>query len=164
MHLSALHHIGGPPVLRLIAPGVGLNIGSYGKAASFDGVYTLGWEYNTPYVGKLWSAPKIIRRVRAYSSSSGWDHASQGAIVGFTLQGSDNTTDGLDGTWADLFSTTRADVWGAQDILDAPSGIDVSRAYLAHRLYLRCTNYDGVSSGMLAFSVAELEFYEYSYI
>lgn len=39
----------------------------------------------------------------------------------------------------------------------------MSRAHLAHRLYLRCTNYDGVSSGMLVFSVADLEFYELSY-
>lgn len=155
---------GGLPILSMIPAASGVVIGSPGAAASFDGSQNLGWDYDTPYVGKLWPARRTISRFRAYSSTNGWDHASQPAIVGLKFQGSNDTTTGLNGTWTDLYSTTRPDVWGSQDVLDVTSGIDVSAAYLAHRLYLRCTNYDGISSGQLAFSVSELEFYEYTFI
>lgn len=162
MHVGIL--AGGPPALKLIPRTLGVVIGSPNAGICFDGIYSIGWDYDTPYVGKLWPSRRTIRRYRAYSSSNGWDHASQPAIVGFKLQGSNDTTTGLDGTWVDLHSTTRDDPWNSQDVLDVTSGIDLSTAYLAHRLYLRCTNYDGISIGQLSLSVAELEFYDYSYV
>ena len=182
MHLSALNHIGGPPVLRLIHPTVGTPIGTMtaggGLAGAFDGVTTDNYQGSgktsamsggfagTAHIGKRWTAARTIRRVRAYSSTSGWDQASQGAIIEFIVQGSNDTTTGLNGTWANLYSENRSDVWGSQAIIDITpaSGLVVTTAYLAHRLYLRCTNYDGVSSGMLNFVVAELELFDYSYI
>lgn len=171
MHLSNLHHIGGQPVLRLIpiARGAigGDMTGNGGLAAAFDGAIsanaTVPGVPGVAYIGKIWPGRTTVRRMRALSNYH-FAAASQYTVVEFTLQGSNDTTNILNGTWSTLAQTTLANTYGANQILDVASGIDVSAAYCAHRLKMRTTNFDGASIGQLSLHIAELELYEYSYI
>ncbi|PKN07487.1 MAG: hypothetical protein CVU73_12040 [Deltaproteobacteria bacterium HGW-Deltaproteobacteria-8] len=169
MHITPL--CGLPPVLKLIPITRGVIGGdmttSGGLAAAFDGgISASAVVPGTPgvaYIGKIWPGRTTVRRMRALSNYC-FAAASQYTVIEFTLQGSNDTTTILNGTWMNLVQTTFAQTFGTNQALDVTSGIDVSSGYLAHRLKMRTANFDGASTGQLALHIAELELYEYSYI
>lgn len=171
MHLSALNHIGGPPVLRLIPRTVGtlggdMTGGTGGMAAARDGVYSNYWYAGAihlgggvAHIGVLWPAPRAVARVALWSPSNGWAAASQYGVARIEVQGSHDTTSILDGAWTTLYTVERP-----SNVTDSLDTMLALAPYRAHRIRLTQTAYDGVSTGQLNLGVAELEFYEYSYI
>lgn len=171
MHLLGANGIGGQPALRLIPIGRGVlggdMTGNDGLAAAFDGSLatfaTVPGAPGVAHIGKLWPGRTTVHRMRALSVYH-FAAASQYTVIEFTLMGSNDSTNILNGTWITLYQTTLVNTYGANQILDVSSGIDVSAAYSAHRLKMRTTNFDGASIGQLSLHIAELELYEYSYI
>lgn len=167
MHIGML--AGFTPVIRLIpiARGIiGGNMANDGPLnVGFDGSMTTWCRTGytgEAYLGKKWTMKNIVRRCKVYSSGN-WTSATQPSTVDFVLEGSHDTTNILDGTWTPLNSpVTRASADGT--MVDLSNGLDVSTAYLAHRLRMRQIAYDGISIGQLLLNLTELEFYEYSYI
>lgn len=170
---------GGSAAFMLLPGGLGVPFGNLtsngGLAAAFDGVYSGNYSgsttiassndfQNPSHIGKLWPAPVVLGRCRAWSSNQGWAHASQPTTVQIKVQGSNDTTTGLNGTWTDLYTMEVAQTWGQQHSLDAYATLPQATAYLAHRLRLYTTNFDGVSIGQILFSVAELEFWSWGIV
>lgn len=121
-----------------------------------------GWT-GFAYIGKKWSSPKIIGRFVAtgYNLGAGyWSHASQSSINGFKFQGSNDTTNGIDGTWTDLYSNQFENHDETSAIIDQ-SYVDSTTPYLAHRFFIRNVSFDGISIGALNFSITQLDLYEW---
>lgn len=148
--------------------GVGIYGGSVDMTFAFDSdPATNDSKYGATgfaYIGKKWSSPKILGRFVATAKNLGfayWSHASQLSVNGFKFQASNNTTNGIDGTWIDLYSSE----YTSQDENSAiltQSFVDYSTPYLAHRLFIRNISFDGVSIGALDFSITQLDLYEWA--
>ena len=172
MHVGTL--AGLPPALKLMGIAAGTPIGNYtdsrygGLARAFvdpvslTAFNTADCSLSTPagqgLLGLLLPAPKSIRGYKAWSSGYGWDGASQGATITQELQASNDTTTGLDGTWATLHSASFADVWGVQDIRDVLLD-EATPPYRAYRLRTTGTFH----SGGQYYYCNGLRFYMYSY-
>jgi hypothetical protein len=177
MHIGML--AGFASALRLIGPGAGTPIGTLtsggGLARAFtdppsptasvwsDGANSAYTAYGaTPgegFIGLVLPGPAPIRGFKAWSSGSGWDQASQGAVITHELQASNDTSTGLDGTWLSLHTSNVDDVWGSQDVRDvlfaAPTAF-----FRAYRLRLTGT----YGSGGQGFQCNGLRFYVTTWI
>lgn len=134
-----------------------------GVAAAFDGVTdqarTSGATDSTNmtgYVGKDWATTKAIQKAVVHSSNNaGFWGGGNYADTLLILQGSNDSTDGLDGNWDDLGTTPLfTDTSGLLvKTVNADAGVNVS-AYAHHRVQLSST----VSQSYP--SIGEVEFYE----
>jgi hypothetical protein len=158
----------GSPVLTALAQSVGANIGNLtagdGLAGAFDGnlsTYAYAPDWNlTHCIGKKWPSPIVLKRLYAVSGPNGFSSASQATNHDVFIEGSNDTTTGVDGVWAQLYSTNITNTFGSQMRLDVSNaqGLIVTTAYLAHRLRFVVTNPDGYSF-QGSHAVAELTFY-----
>lgn len=146
---------------------IGDMTGDGGVAAVFDGnvaqlVASSATKYSTDtgYVGKMWLAAKTVTGYEAYSPTN--DYGFQGSATGtttLTLQGSNDTTNGLDGTWTDLQTDSFYDGYtlgsGHQSIKGYfGASVTQTTAYLAHRVKVQT---DTATSAVF---MGEVRFYE----
>jgi len=172
MHVSPL--VSPPPGLKLISGVLGVPFGNLtagaGLARPFAGSISATSSYwnggsDTAYdpgsglvagiIGKIWPYPVVVGEIKAWSSGSGWDRASQVSTIYMHYQASNDTTTGLDGTWTDLLTESFLDAWGSQDARQV--GISSLTRYLAHRIYFT-TSYSP------SYQCNGLEIYAYSWI
>jgi hypothetical protein len=162
--------VGMPPALKLVPGSVGAPFGNFTQGVGVAGVFagqgsasTTGWP-GVGRIGKIWPSRQVVGRVRATSGLIDWDGASQGADITLRVKGSNDTTDGINGTWTTLYTTTFADPpydgGITPDTRDMLSGLDASTAYLAHVLEVTGT----YPWGGQDYGVSGIEFYAYSWI
>lgn len=164
-------HVGmmaGSPVVAAMPGNVGTTIGNLtgadGLAAAFDGnsstmAYAPDWNH-THCIGKKWPEPLVLQRLYAMSGANGFSYASQYTTHNILVQGSQDTSNGVDGTWTTLYSTSITNTYGTRMYLDVTpaQGLIITTAYLAHRLFFQLTNWDGLSF-QSSHAVAELTLY-----
>lgn len=162
-------HIG-TPTLVLLSAGLGTPFGNLTGGVGLSGVFAgsgLAWTsgfVGMGRIGKIWPAPLTIHRLRAISGGIHWDEAAQDADITLRLTGSNDTTDGVNGTWAQLYTTTFADppydAGATQDTKDITTGINVATAYKAHAFEITGT----YPAGGQDFGLSLLEYYTYQFI
>ena len=106
------------------------------------------------YIGKDWGVnnKKVVTGFKGWGSNNvGWNDATNPTIT-VTLQGSNDSTTGLDGTWADLGADSDTD---DTTLLLTNMAIASTTAYRFHRL--KITHNSGGDNQLLC---AECEFYD----
>lgn len=137
-----------------------------GLAAAFDG-NTSQTDANSAYVGSNVSAGiigKIYGTAQAVTGYNAWsatnDYGFQGNSGSITttiqLQGSNNSTTGLDGTWTTLDTTTVNTSGVGQQTVSRSGVLPGASSYTGLRLYITS------SAGMETFDVCELQFFALS--
>lgn len=162
--------------LTLIAGTVGTAAGSMTGGNGLTGAFSNGGTYaQSPTtsgfgsVGKIWASPKYLGKATMQAlgpSPSWWAACSQGSTHAIQIQGSNNTTNGVDGTWTALwtsptfsnhdaaYATVTADISNPE--------IDAEVYYIAHRFYIYTVGWDGISIGCLVHGITHLDFYEWA--
>lgn len=133
--------------------------GNGGVAAGFNGVIAqtalTAPTANTysGYIGKNWGTPKTIARAIVYpTSDNAFDGTGTAYNVTITLQGSNDSTNGLDGTWQELATT------GSFPDAIAGNGIGFPLRPTSHTAFVHHRIKVNTLSGYAY--VGELKFYE----
>ena len=136
-----------------------------GLAAAFDG-NTSQTDANSAYVGsyvsagiigKIYGTAQAVTGYNAWSATNDYGFQGGGGSVTTTiqLQGSNNSTTGLDGTWTTLDTTTVNTSGVGQQTVSRSGVLPGASSYTGLRLYITSS----ANGGMETFDVCELQFF-----